>query len=91
MFGSQVPLEGGTTVTADENYVRESILYPNAKIHAGYQPVMPSYLGQLKDNDISAIIAYMKSISVNFKGDISALKSVAPAQPPTTAPVQQHQ
>ena len=50
------------TITVDENYIRESILNPTAKIVDGYQPVMPSYQGILKDKDIDAIIAYIKTI-----------------------------
>lgn len=49
-------------VVVDENYVRESILVPTAKIVEGYQPVMPSYQGILKDKDIDALIAYMKTL-----------------------------
>lgn len=57
------PLEGGLSVAVDENYVRESILYPKAKIAKGYPNVMPSYKGQLSDDDINSIIAFQKSIS----------------------------
>ena len=46
----------------DENYIRESILEPQAKVRAGYKPVMPTYKGQLKDEEIAAIIAYIKSL-----------------------------
>jgi cytochrome c oxidase subunit 2 len=81
MFGSQVPIVGQGNVFADENYVRESILYPNAKIHQGFMgpsggSPMSSFLGQLNDNDIMAIISYMKSISVNFKGDLAPFKQL---------------
>ncbi len=61
-WGSEVELESGETVTFDENYVRESILEPNAKITRGYQPVMPSYAGSLSDRDIDAIIEYLKTL-----------------------------
>ena len=47
LYGSQHGLTSGDQVTVDENYVRESILYPKAKIVEGYQPVMPSYKGQV--------------------------------------------
>ncbi len=47
----------------DENYIRESIIYPKAKVVAGYQPVMPSYKGQLSDDDIDSIVEYLKTIS----------------------------
>ncbi|HZZ42985.1 MAG TPA: cytochrome c oxidase subunit II [Tepidisphaeraceae bacterium] len=79
MFGSQVPLSDGTTVTADDAYVRESVLYPQAKIVKGFGPVMPSYLGTMKEQDITALIAYMKSISTNYHGnELPALKQIAP-------------
>mgnify|MGYP006179383949 CR=1 FL=1 len=48
--------------TIDENYIRESILEPQAKIRAGYKPAMPTYRGRLKDDEISAIIAFIKSL-----------------------------
>jgi cytochrome c oxidase subunit 2 len=47
----------------DENYFRESILEPKAKVVAGYNPVMPSYKGQLSDDDIDSIIAYLKTLA----------------------------
>ena len=82
LFGNQVPIVGQGNVLADENYIRESILYPQAKIHQGFPPVMPSYLGSMKENDISAIIAYMKSISTNYHGnDIEQLKQVSQKTP----------
>lgn len=52
----------GTIVLADENYLRESILNPRAKIVAGYQPVMPTYQGILKDRQVDALVAYIKSL-----------------------------
>jgi cytochrome c oxidase subunit II len=61
-WGSEVPLESGETVQFDENYVRESILEPNAKIHEGFQGVMPSYAGTLDDRQIDAIIEYIKTL-----------------------------
>jgi cytochrome c oxidase subunit 2 len=63
VYGNQRPLTSGETVVADENYVRESILYPKAKVSAGYQPVMPSYKGQLSDDDIYSIVEYLKTVS----------------------------
>ncbi len=84
LFASQQPLADGSSVLADENYIRESILYPAAKIVKGYNNVMPSYLGQLKDRDIDALITYMKSISENYKGSPDDLN---PKMPPSV-PVQ---
>ncbi len=62
LFGSTVTFADGTSARADEQYVRDYILTPNVKIIKGYQPVMPSYKGMLKDDDITAIIAYIKTL-----------------------------
>ena len=63
VFGTEQPMTDGTVVSVDENYLRESILEPQSKVRAGYRPVMPTYQGQLKDEEINAIIAYIKSLS----------------------------
>ncbi len=62
VFGSNVPLEDGTTISADENYLRESILNPKKNVVAGYQPVMPTYQGLLDDKQLDALVAYIKSL-----------------------------
>ncbi|HPC82371.1 MAG TPA: cytochrome c oxidase subunit II [Thermoanaerobaculaceae bacterium] len=62
LFGETVPLAGGGTAIADENYVRESILEPQASVVAGFQPVMPTYKGRLTDAEITALIAYLKTL-----------------------------
>jgi len=62
LYGTQVLLADGTTVTADDAYIRESILQPNAKIVAGYQPLMPTFQGQLTEEQILALTAYIKSL-----------------------------
>jgi cytochrome c oxidase subunit II len=51
-----------TNVLVDENYVRESILDPNAKVVNGFKPVMPTFKGQISDQEIDAIMAYIKSL-----------------------------
>ncbi len=62
IFGHSVAIKKGGQVTADENYIRESILIPQASIVAGYQPVMPTYQGILKDRQLDALVAYIKSL-----------------------------
>jgi cytochrome c oxidase subunit II len=62
VFGQPVTLSDGSTVTADENYVRESMLQPSAKIVLGFQPIMPSFAGRLSDDQIMQIIEYIKSL-----------------------------
>ena len=63
VFGHEVLLADGSRVVADENYIRESILDPRAKVVNGFQPVMPTYQGIVKDRHIDAIIAYLKTLA----------------------------
>jgi len=60
--GSDVPLLGGGKVKFDADYVRESILAPNAKTVAGFQPLMPTYAGQVSEEQILALIAYIETL-----------------------------
>ncbi len=62
IFGKEEKLSDGTSALVDENYVRESILEPQAKVTAGFQPVMPTYQGILRDRELDALIAYIKSL-----------------------------
>ena len=62
-FGTQQRLTTGESITIDENYLRKSILEPLSQIRAGFQPVMPTYQGRLKDNELDALIAYIKSLN----------------------------
>jgi len=70
VFGKDVLLVGGNNVKVDEDYIRESILEPGAKIVDSFENVMPTYQGQLKDTEISALIMYFKSISKYYDGII---------------------
>ncbi len=63
VFGESVLLKGGRSVIADEDYIRESILNPKAKITAGYQPVMPTFKGQISEVGLLQITAYLKSLA----------------------------
>lgn len=62
LFGKTVALEGGGTALVDEAYIRESILNPSAKIMAGYKPIMPTFKGQISEEGIIQLIAYIKSL-----------------------------
>jgi cytochrome c oxidase subunit 2 len=62
VYGSAVKLADGSTVVADDAYIRESILQPNAKIVAGYVPVMPSFQGLVTEDQILQLTAYIKSV-----------------------------
>jgi len=63
IFGKPVKLQSGETVIADAAYVRESILNPAARVAAGYQAVMPTYQGQVSEEAMLQLIAYIKSLT----------------------------
>jgi cytochrome c oxidase subunit II len=63
VYNKPVLLEDGRTVNADENYIRESILEPGAKIVKGFKPVMPTFQGQVSDEQLNALVAYVKSLT----------------------------
>ena len=62
LLGKTVRLQSGASVTADEDYIRESIINPQAKIVAGYPPIMPTFKGLISEDGIMQIIAYLKSL-----------------------------
>jgi cytochrome c oxidase subunit 2 len=62
VYGGRVLLADGSTVTADDAYIRESILQPKAKIVAGFQPVMPTFQGLVTEEQILSLTAYVKSL-----------------------------
>ena len=61
VYGQQVPLNNGQTIEVDDDYLRESIVNPKAKIVRGYQPIMPPY-GQLTEEQMNSVIAYIRSL-----------------------------
>ena len=61
LIGRTVHLSDGRTLTADESYVRDSILLPKKDVVAGFDPIMPSFAGQIGEEDIEAIIHYIRS------------------------------
>ena len=80
IFGREGKLADGSTYKVDENYIRESILQPQAKVVQGYPAMgMPSYQGQLSDDDITGLIEFMKTVDGTTKVE------VAPALPKKSA------
>ncbi len=63
LFGTMVKLQDGRSVRADEGYLRESILTPQAKIVAGFEPVMPTYQGLMTEEQLLQVIAYLQSLA----------------------------
>jgi cytochrome c oxidase subunit 2 len=60
--GSKVELANGSSVTADDGYIRESILTPQAKLVSGFQPVMPTFQGLVNEEGVMSLIEYIKSL-----------------------------
>ncbi|MBI1200228.1 MAG: cytochrome c oxidase subunit II [Phenylobacterium sp.] len=62
LYGRATPLEDGRIVTADDQYLRDSILYPARDVAAGYAPIMPTFAGQLSEAEVLRLVAYLKSL-----------------------------
>ena len=78
VFGKQVFLNNGQSVKADEGYIRESIVNPQAKLVAGFGPIMPTFQGQVSEEQLMQILAFIKSLQIQTP------EAVRPA------PVRQH-
>ena len=71
VFGHPVPIQEGKDVrfvVADDRYIRDSILMPKSEVVAGYEPVMPSFKGQISEQDLLKLLAYIKSIGTKEAG-----------------------
>ena len=79
-YGKSAPLETGELVAVNERYVRDSILLPGKEIAKGYQNIMPSYAGQLSEEEIMQLIAYLKSIGNQNPEEAGATPPSRPAE-----------
>jgi cytochrome c oxidase subunit 2 len=92
VFGSQVTLAGGGTVVADEAYLRESIVNPQAKLVAGFQPLMPTFQGLVSEEQLNQLLAYVKSLAAKSSERGTGAAAVTPAPgvaPAASAPAPQ--
>jgi len=83
-YGAQETLANGQTVTIDDTYIRESVLTPQARLVAGYQPVMPTFQGQVNEEGLMSLIEYIKSQPAT--GQPAAMPVAAPAPAAAQAP-----
>ena len=79
--GKTTTMANGTSVIADEAYLRESILNPTAKMVQGYPPLMPTYQGQISEEGLASLIAYIKSLGASAPGSAPAGTPAAEAAP----------
>ncbi len=82
LFNSTVKLVGGDTVKADEQYIRNSIENPASQIVEGFQPIMPTFKGQVTAEQLNSLVAYIKSLSP----DAATVPTAAPAANTNSAP-----
>jgi cytochrome c oxidase subunit II len=81
-YGKTRSLADGSSVVIDDNYIRESILQPQKKISAGFQPVMPTFQGQVSEEDLIRLLAYVKSLPAPQTAGATPAQAV---EPTTTA------
>jgi cytochrome c oxidase subunit 2 len=67
VYGAKLTLSSGQTITADEAYLRESILNPSQHITQGYAPIMPTYQGQVSEEGVIALIEYIKNLNSDYR------------------------
>ena len=85
-FGKMTPLQDGGSVRVDEPYIRESILNPQAKIVAGFGPIMPTFQGQVSEDQLVQLMAYIKSLQAGGQTTPATAASPAQSSSPANAP-----
>lgn len=85
LFGKEEPMEDGSVVKVDEDYIRTSILYPAKQIVATYPNAMTAFEGQITEDQIGALIAFMKTVTTE---NMKAQEAAAPAADEAAAPAQ---
>jgi cytochrome c oxidase subunit 2 len=83
LFGRRVALKNGSMVDADAAYIRESILFPARQVVEGWEPIMPTFQGQVAEDEVLQLIAYIRSLG---RGDLPAPNNATP--PPVGAPTE---
>jgi cytochrome c oxidase subunit 2 len=68
LYGSPVPLSDGSTVIADDRYIRDSIMQPKSQVVASYEPVMPSFANVIGEDDLVRLVAYIHSLAAEKHG-----------------------
>jgi len=77
IFGTDIKLTTGDIIKADDAYIRNSILNPSSQIVEGYQPIMPTFKGQVTEEQLVSLVAYIKSLSGNAGGTNTSTTSGA--------------
>jgi cytochrome c oxidase subunit 2 len=80
LFGRDVRLGNGQTVRADEAYIRESILNPQAKLVEGFGPIMPTFQGQVSEDQLVQLLAFIKSLQISNPQQSTPVSSPSPSR-----------
>jgi len=88
LFGKKVMLDDGRVVVADENYIRESVLIPGAKVVSGFKPVMPVFQGLVTEEQLNSLVAYVKSLNQAPTGAAGTASAVPAGSKPGEGQVQ---
>ncbi|HEX4613060.1 MAG TPA: cytochrome c oxidase subunit II [Urbifossiella sp.] len=83
LYGRRVALKGGGAAAADHAYLRESILFPARQVVEGWEPIMPTFQGQVTEDEVLLLIAYVRSLG---RGDTPVPNNASP--PPVGAPIE---
>jgi cytochrome c oxidase subunit 2 len=78
LYGQPVLLSDGSTVIADDNYIRQKLVTPAATIPAGFAPIMPSFAGRLSEEQMLSLIVYIKSIGPSPANSVPLPQPVLP-------------
>ena len=81
IFNHDVKLVGGATVKADDQYIRNSILNPSSQVVEGFQPIMPTFKGQVTEEQLNSLVAYIKSLTPNAGTATTATPAANTAAP----------
>jgi cytochrome c oxidase subunit II len=84
IYGAERRLLGGRSTTVDDDYLRESILDPAEKVVDGYQPIMPTYKGQITEEELMRLISYMKTMGTSRADVAEGVSSGVPVPTPKT-------
>ena len=85
VYGSQLTLQNGETVTADDAYLRQAILDPAQHVTQGYTPIMPTYQGQISEDGVIALVEYIKNLHSDYRLQQTLNTTEIPPQPEVKA------
>lgn len=80
VYGTQLTLQNGETVTADDAYLRQAILDPSQHVTQGYTPIMPTYQGQISEDGVIALVEYVKNLKTDYRLQQTVNTTVIPPQ-----------